>query len=43
MEMPVYKSKEHGDLEDIVQSTVEQKVEEMFKKAAVVKKGGKRM
>ncbi|CAB3984979.1 Hypothetical predicted protein [Paramuricea clavata] len=43
MEMPVYKSKEHGDLEDIVQRTVEQKVEEMFKKAAVVKKGGKRM
>ena len=41
MEMPVYKSKEHGDLEDIVQNTVEQKVEEMFKKAAVVKKGGK--
>ena len=43
MEMPVYKSKEHGDLEDIVQRTVEQKVEEMFKMAGVVKKGGKRM
>ena len=43
MEMPVYKSKEHGDLDDIVQRTVEQKVEEMFKKAAVVKKGGKHM
>ena len=43
MEMPVYKSKEHGDLEEIVQRTVEQKVEEMFKMAGVVKKGGKRM
>ncbi len=38
MEIPAEKDKEYGGLEDVVQRTVEKKVEEMFKKAAVIKK-----
>ena len=43
MEIPAEKDKEYGGLEDVVQRTVEKKVEEMFKKAAVIKKGGNRV
>ena len=43
MAISAEKDKEHGGVEDIVQRTVEKKVEEMFQKAAVIKKGRKRV
>ena len=42
-EMPAESNLAQSDLEGIVKKTVEEKVDEMFKKAAVVKKGGRRV
>ena len=41
--MPAERNVRQRDLEGIVKKTVEEKVEEMFKKAAVVKKRGRRV
>ena len=41
--MPAERNGRQSDVEGIVKRTVEEKVQEMFKKAAVVKKGGKRV
>ena len=42
-EMPAERNVRQSDLEGIVKKTVEEKLEEMLKKAAVVKKGGRRV
>ena len=42
-EMPAERNVRQSDLEGIVKKTVEEKLEKMFKKAAVVKEGGRRV